>query len=75
MSVPIARRETLVKPRALPATGVPWNELQTEIEALQTRDAKWRDGRVFGIYFPTRPDVEEVAAAAESGRIPVEWDV
>jgi glutamate/tyrosine decarboxylase-like PLP-dependent enzyme len=28
---------------------------------VQADDAKWREGRVFGIYFPTRPDVEEVA--------------
>lgn len=50
----------------LPETGVDWDDLQNELEAIQSGDAKWRDGRVFGIYFPTRNDIEKVAEAAHS---------
>ena len=54
------------KPLPLPETGVQWNDLQRELAMLQSDDAKWREGRVFGIYFPTRDDIEKVAEAAHS---------
>jgi sphinganine-1-phosphate aldolase len=66
MSLRSSRTDASLEPRALPATGVPRNELRAQIETLQARDAKWREGRVFGIYFPTRQDIEDVAAEAHS---------
>lgn len=48
----------------LPETGLAWGELERELAALQSGDAKWKEGRVFGIYFPTREDIEKVAEAA-----------
>jgi glutamate/tyrosine decarboxylase-like PLP-dependent enzyme len=48
-------------PQPLPAAGVAAESLRQDLDALQAHDMRWREGRVFGIYFPTRPDVEEVA--------------
>jgi glutamate/tyrosine decarboxylase-like PLP-dependent enzyme len=48
-------------PQRLPSTGVAREALRRDLEAMQAGDMKWREGRVFGIYFPTRPDIEEVA--------------
>jgi len=58
--------DAALESRALPVAGVSRNELRAQIETLQARDAKWREGRVFGIYFPTRQDIEDVAAEAHS---------
>ena len=54
------------KPQSLPPAGVSREILTDELARIQSDDAKWREGRVFGIYFPTRPDVESVAAEAHS---------
>lgn len=48
-------------PQPLPSAGVAADTLRRELDAIQADDMRWRKGRVFGIYFPTRPDVEEVA--------------
>ncbi len=66
MTTPQTRSDLPVGPLPLPETGVQWNDLQKELAMLQAGDAKWRDGRVFGIYFPTRGDIEKVAEAAHS---------
>lgn len=66
MSLRTLKTDAPIEPHALPASGVPRNELRRQIETLQARDARWREGRVFGIYFPTRQDIEDVAAEAHS---------
>ncbi len=66
MKTPQTRSDLPGKPLPLPETGVQWNHLQRELAMLQSDDAKWREGRVFGIYFPTRDDIEKVAEAAHS---------
>jgi glutamate/tyrosine decarboxylase-like PLP-dependent enzyme len=66
MSSANTERVYMGKPQPLPPEGVSRDRLRDELERVQVDDAKWRDGRVFGIYFPTRPDIDEVAAEAHS---------
>lgn len=54
------------KPKPLPSTGISAERLKSELEGVQAGDMKWREARVFGIYFPTRPDIEQVAEWAHS---------
>jgi sphinganine-1-phosphate aldolase len=49
---------------SLPEHGVPKEQLLAELTALKVDDARWQDGRTFGLVYDGGPSVHAVAAAA-----------
>ncbi|HVF20833.1 MAG TPA: aminotransferase class V-fold PLP-dependent enzyme [Mycobacteriales bacterium] len=48
---------------ALPARGMPAAEILDALQAKRSRDARWQDGRTFGLVFDGGPEVHAVAEA------------
>ncbi len=48
----------------LPERGMGKDEVVAALQAKRSRDARWQDGRTFGLVFDGGPDVHEVAEAA-----------
>jgi glutamate/tyrosine decarboxylase-like PLP-dependent enzyme len=48
----------------LPAHGRPTDEVLAELRGRKEGDARWRDGRTFGLVYDAGPDVEEIGAEA-----------
>ncbi len=49
---------------SLPKTGSPAGEVLAELASKRSQDARWADGRTFGLVFDGGDDVREVAEAA-----------
>ena len=47
----------------LPERGLSKDEIVEQLQAKRTRDARWQDGRTFGLVFDGGPSVHEVAKA------------
>ena len=45
----------------LPEHGLPEAEILAALTAKRTRDARWQDGRTFGLVFDGGPEVREIA--------------
>jgi sphinganine-1-phosphate aldolase len=52
------------KPIAFPAAGQPGPDLLNQMEALRTRDVRWREGRVFGLVYDAGEEVEALLQAS-----------
>jgi sphinganine-1-phosphate aldolase len=50
---------------ALPRHGMSKDDVIAALEAKRRRDARWREGRTFGMVYDGGPDVHAVAAAAQ----------
>ncbi len=48
----------------LPPHGRPFDEIVAQMRDRKTSDARWRDGRTFGLVYDGGPDVEAIGAAA-----------
>ena len=48
----------------LPEQGLPADEVVAQLQKKRTRDARWQDGRTFGMVYDGGPEVHEVARAA-----------
>ena len=48
----------------LPEHGLPAAEVIAKLQAKRARDARWQDGRTFGMVYDGGPEVHEVARAA-----------
>ncbi len=49
---------------SLPEHGRTADEIVADLEAMRTDDARWQDGRTFGMVYDGGPDVHEIAVAA-----------
>ena len=50
----------------LPKTGMGKEAVLKRLESFQAGDARWHDGRMFGLIYEAGPDVEEVVKAAHN---------
>jgi sphinganine-1-phosphate aldolase len=48
----------------LPELGLPADEIIAQLQQKRARDARWQDGRTFGMVYDGGPEVHEVARAA-----------
>ena len=53
-------------PMSLPERGREHDEILGQLETLRADDAKWRDGRTFGLVYDGGPEVHAIAEAAAS---------
>ena len=45
----------------LPEQGLPADEVVAQLQKKRARDARWQDGRTFGMVYDGGPEVHEVA--------------
>src|SRR5438552_11673127 len=58
------RSPRTIRPVTLPSHSRPTDEVLAELRQRKEGDARWRDGRTFGLVYDAGPEVEAIGAAA-----------